>query len=48
VDIDLAELREMHSRLPMDLALVMVARAALALERNAHTSGVRLWTWNEC
>ena len=32
----------MHSRLPSDLALVMVERAALALERNAHTSGVRL------
>lgn len=32
----------MHSRLPSDLALVMVERAALALERNAHTAGVRL------
>ena len=32
----------MHSRLPIDLALVMVGRAALALERNAHASGVRL------
>lgn len=32
----------MHSRLPTDLALVMVGRAALAMERNAHTSGVRL------
>ena len=32
----------MHSRLPTDLALVMVGRAALALERNSHTSGVRL------
>ena len=42
MDIDLAELREMHSRLPTDLALVLVGRAALALERNAHTSGVRL------
>jgi hypothetical protein len=42
VDIDLAELREMHSRLPADLALVMVGRAALALERNAHKPGVSL------
>jgi len=42
VDIDLGELREMHSRLPADLALVMVERSALALERNAHTPGVRL------
>jgi hypothetical protein len=42
VDIDLAELREMHPRLPTDLALMMVGRAALALERNAHPSGVRL------
>ena len=32
----------MHSRLPADLALVMVERSALALERNAHTPGVRL------
>ena len=32
----------MHSRLPSDLALVMVERAALALERNAHTASVRL------
>lgn len=32
----------MHPRLPTDLALVMVGRAALALERNAHTPGVRL------
>ena len=42
MDIDLAELREMHPRLPTDLALLMVGRAALALERNAHASGVRL------
>jgi len=42
VDIDLAKLREMHARLPADLALLMVVRAALALERNAHKPGVRL------
>ena len=40
--VNLTELRNMHSRLPADLALVMVGRAALALERNAHASGVRL------
>src|SRR5216684_3900393 len=42
MDVDLAQLREMHTRLPADLALVMVVRAALALERNDHGSGVRL------
>jgi hypothetical protein len=42
VDIDLASLREMHALLPTDLALVLVGRAALALERNAHSSGVRI------
>ena len=42
VDIDLAQLREMHGRLPTDLALIMVGRAALALERNDHASGVRI------
>lgn len=31
----------MHSRLPRDLAWMMVERAALALERNAHAPGVR-------
>jgi hypothetical protein len=38
--IDLAKLREMHTKLPADLAELMVARAALALERNGHVSGV--------
>jgi hypothetical protein len=42
VEIDLAQLREMHTRLPTDMALVMVGRAALALERNDHASGVRV------
>ena len=42
MDIDLAQLREMHPRLPADLAVMMVGRAALALERNAHTPGVWL------
>jgi hypothetical protein len=38
--IDLARLREMHPRLPGDLAVVMVTRAALGLERNGHSSRV--------
>jgi hypothetical protein len=42
VDLDLAKLREMHPVLPFDVALVMVGRAALALERNAHKPGVSL------
>ena len=42
MEIDLAQLREMHTRLPADLALVMVGRAALALERNDHASGVEI------
>ena len=42
MEIDLARLREMHPRLPVDVALSMVARAAFALERNGHVPGVRL------
>jgi hypothetical protein len=42
VDIDLAKLGEMHTRLPVDLAITMAGRAGLALERNAHRPGVRL------
>ena len=42
MDLDLAELREMHPELPFDVALVMVGRAALALERNGHKPGVSL------
>ena len=40
MEIDLSLLREMHARLPNDLVLVMVGRAALALGRNNHSSGV--------
>ena len=40
--IDLARLREMHPRLPSDLALILVTRAALGLERNGHGSGVEI------
>lgn len=42
MDIDLRRLQEMHTRLPVDLALIMVGRAALALERNGHAPGVRM------
>jgi hypothetical protein len=42
VDIDLNQLREMHGNLSPAQALIMVERAAFALERNAHKSGVRL------
>jgi hypothetical protein len=38
----LATLRELHPQLPFDVALVMVGRAALALERNGHKPGVSL------
>lgn len=40
MEIELARLREMHPRLPADLAAVMIGRAALALERNGHSSAV--------
>ena len=42
MEIDLTRLHEMHTRLPADLALVMVRRAALALQRNGHVSSVRV------
>jgi len=42
VDIDLGALQEMHPVLPFDVALTMVGRATLALERNAHKPGVSL------
>ena len=40
VNIDLNQLREMHTKLPTDLVLSMVGQAAMALERNGHTPGV--------
>jgi hypothetical protein len=40
MEINLAELREMHPQLPEDLVLVMTARAALGLQRNGHVSPV--------
>jgi len=42
MDIDLALLREMHRRLPPDVALAMVGRAALALGRNGHSPGLAM------
>ena len=38
MEINLAELREMHPRLPEDLVLLMTTRAALGLQRNGHGS----------
>lgn len=42
VDIDLALLREMHKRLPPEVALAIVVRAGLALEKNGHSPGSHL------
>lgn len=42
MEIDLAELREMHPLLPEDLTLVMIGRAALSLQRNGHGSPVAI------
>lgn len=42
MEIDLADLREMHPRLPEDLALVMIGRAALSLQRNGHGAPVEI------
>lgn len=47
MEIELVKLREMHPKLPTDLALVLVDRAALALQRNGHTSGLDVsWEWD--
>jgi hypothetical protein len=40
MDINLADLREMHPRLPEDIVLLMTVRAALGLQRNGHESPV--------
>jgi hypothetical protein len=45
VEIDIERLREMHPRLSAHNAPLLVKRAALALERNGHTSGVCV-SWN--
>jgi hypothetical protein len=42
MEIDLADLREMHPRLPEDLVLLMTTRAALGLQRNGHGSPVAI------
>lgn len=42
MEIDLAGLREMHSRLPEDLVILMMTRAALGLQRNGHGSPIAI------
>ena len=42
MNIDLRKLREMHPELPGDVALIMLVRAALAAQRNGHSTGVEL------
>jgi hypothetical protein len=42
MEINLTQLREMHPRLPEDLALLMTVRAALGLQRNGHESPVAI------
>jgi hypothetical protein len=42
MEIDLADLRELHPRLPEDLALVMIGRAALSLQKNGHGSPAKI------
>jgi hypothetical protein len=37
--IDLKKLREMHPELPGDVAVAILVRAALALQRNGHATG---------
>jgi hypothetical protein len=45
VEIDLNILKEMHPRLPAEVVLSIVGRAALALERNGHKSGLSV-SWH--
>jgi hypothetical protein len=40
MNLNLAELREMHPQLPEDLALILLDRAGLGLQRNGHASPV--------
>lgn len=42
MDIDIADLREMHPLLPANLTLVMISRAALSLQKNGHASPVNM------
>jgi hypothetical protein len=42
MEINLVELREMHPKLPEDLVLLMMTRAALGLQRNGHGSPVTI------
>lgn len=40
MEIQIGRLREMHPRLPREVASLLMERAALALERSGHSSGV--------
>jgi hypothetical protein len=42
MEINLIELREMHPRLPEDIALIMTDRAGFGLQRNGHSSPVAI------
>ncbi len=42
MNIDLKKLRDMHPELPSDVAVILLVRAALALQRNEHATGVDL------
>ena len=42
MNIDLTKLREMHPELPGEVAVIMLVRSALALQRNGHTTGVEV------
>ena len=42
VDVDLSQLREMHTDLTADAASIMIEWAALALQRNRHEPGVMI------
>lgn len=42
MQLDLSQLREMHPRLGSELAMILVVRAALGLERNGHEPGVAI------
>jgi len=44
--IDLSRLCDMHPRLPVDMAVLMVMRASLGLQRNKHTPGITIQLTN--
>lgn len=45
VEIDLNTLKEMHPKLPPEVVLTIVGRAAIALNRNGHRSGLNV-SWH--